>query len=181
MKKRVAVIAVVALLLLLLLGVVAAQGPGVFKASQGSGSGDKQIHETIYDKLSWIGQIDLSKVGVENESTFWAKVIIWFAIFSIFYYVGSKFVFSDKPKFAGIIAALIAFMTVLIPKELFGYVFQTYSVVLLALLFGGPIVFLILVGHARTMGGERPAPLPWHHGHPLRPDDFHPQQSQQEP
>ncbi|MCK4589947.1 MAG: hypothetical protein KAT77_05885 [Nanoarchaeota archaeon] len=117
---------------------------------------DKDIGSTLTDSLGWIGQIDLSKVGAGDiEATFWAKVLMWFTVFTIFYFAGTRTIFQDQKRLAGILAAIIGMFVIFIPADMFKQLFQTYQIVFLVIMYGLPLVGMILGLHAlKTWVGE---------------------------
>ncbi|MCK4522115.1 MAG: hypothetical protein KAU20_06060 [Nanoarchaeota archaeon] len=109
------------------------------------GTTGEGIGEMLYNIFGWIGKIDLTKVGVSDQSTFYAKVILWILIFTLLYFGGKWTIFKQSNKLAGTVAALIALITIVaVPTDLLAKTLQTYATVVLFAIIGLPILGICL-------------------------------------
>lgn len=103
------------------------------------------IGEALYSALGWL-TIDISRIGVDDPATFYARFLIWIVIFAALYFA-SLFIFKDQKKIAVAISAVLAIVgAVAIPDIFVKTIFESYALFFAITLIALPVVGLFYLG-----------------------------------
>src|SRR3989344_5166409 len=88
----------------------------------------------------------MTKIAGGNQpALFWAKFLLWLLLFSLFFYLSHKFLFTDKKNISATIGAIVALISVVaIPTAVLVAIFQMYGFLVALILYGGPILAIVL-------------------------------------
>lgn len=94
--------------------------------------------------ISWI-----VKQGEKLNPAIWAKLLLWIGLFTVMYYVTSKFIFEGKEhRNSAIALALVISLiaTIGIPSKVLFDIFNTYAIIVVIMLLGFPVLGVYLLG-----------------------------------
>jgi len=88
----------------------------------------------------------MTKIAGGNQpALFWAKFLLWLLLFSLFFYLSHKFLFTDKKNISATIGAIVALISVVaIPTAVLVAIFQMYGFLVALIMYGGPILAIVL-------------------------------------
>ncbi len=125
--------------LVLLLALFANSSIAVTEGSQSMGG----AFDSIWQMFGFLPElITMEKLlgGEDTASLFWAKFLVWLALFATFYF-GASFVFKDRNNIAIVVSLSFSLIgALLIPKSILINALQTYGLVAGLLLWLVPVV-----------------------------------------
>ncbi len=130
---------ILSLFLLLFLPLVHAANPFVTKI--------KDLGNTFHELFGGFLAPDvMTKIAGGNQpALFWAKFLLWLLLFSLFFYLSHKYLFTDRKNIAATIGAIVALISVVaIPTAVLVAIFQMYGFLTAFVLYGGPILAIVL-------------------------------------